>query len=323
MRLPVRPTALGVKGLLFYAMILLAYQAAPYTNLFFLLLAFLSTLAVLGLLWTVRNLGGVAADVLDIKPAPAHTGHDVRLVIDTGAKRCFQLTCRVRVMGRWHTVVEIPAAKGLVEVGGRLHGLPRGVHPIEEARVLSRYPFGIFQRERIAPAPAEVVSYPVPADRSPWADPGAMAEALLGKTGNVGREPLPMGLRPWRSGDSLRDINWRATARRQQPTVVELDGEAMEGLQVVLDRRSTPEVLEEALGLLVTLLLLAQEKKDTVLLRSQGHAETYGPDHRPTAECLRWLAEAAPLPAEGPPPPRVPPTAVRLPVVHRREVARA
>ena len=55
----VRLTRLGWKGLIFYAVIQLAFFASAYSNLFFLLVAFLTLLGLLRVYWTARNLRGV------------------------------------------------------------------------------------------------------------------------------------------------------------------------------------------------------------------------------------------------------------------------
>ena len=55
----IRPTALGVKGVLLFVALELAFFATDYSNLFFLLLAFSSALGALGAAWSWQNLRNV------------------------------------------------------------------------------------------------------------------------------------------------------------------------------------------------------------------------------------------------------------------------
>ena len=68
--IPALPTALGWRGAAFYVTLVGAFFAAPYSNLFFLLLSFLTLLSLLNVWWTTRNFKGVTAEVLEIESAP-------------------------------------------------------------------------------------------------------------------------------------------------------------------------------------------------------------------------------------------------------------
>ena len=77
------PTALGVKALLFYLLMLGAYVATPYSNLFFMLLTFLTVLGALNVVWTLRNASGMRATVEEVEPVPAGAALPLRGVIES------------------------------------------------------------------------------------------------------------------------------------------------------------------------------------------------------------------------------------------------
>ena len=123
----------------------------------------------------------------------------------------------------------------------------------------------------------------------------------------------PAGLREYRPGDEFRAIHWRATARRGQPVVREWDGGAGSGGEVVLDRRTDVDSLEESLSLLSALACRAREQKETLTIHSQELSTTYGSNHKPWRECFAFLAAALTLPSDAAAPPPASPHVTRLP----------
>lgn len=298
MRVPV-PTALGVKGILFYLLLVGAFFAAPYANLLFFLIAFLTILGLLGLLWTHLGLRAAKGEVEAIEPAPAGGRAEVR----------------ARVAGGPGLRVELELeGHGRVAGDGALPPLPRGLYAVRGARLVSTWPFGLFRSSRAIPAPREVVVYPAPAGlASAHGGSGDLAE-LLG-TPHVARDTLqPSGVREYRPGDEVSRVHWKASARRGQPVVKEWEGTRGGGQEIVLDRRAGPKALERALSLVSALALAAREAKETLTLHTQGLSDTFGLDRRPWRDLLAFLAGAQALPPDGPPPPPAPPGAARLPL---------
>ena len=70
------------------------------------------------------------------------------------------------------------------------------------------------------------------------------------------------------------------------------------GLEIRIDRRLPGDRLESALSQASAILLRAAIQHRSVMLRSQGHAATYGDGHHPLAEAFRWLAAAQALPED-------------------------
>lgn len=310
-----RFTLFGVKALLFYAAIVGAYYAAPYVNLFFLLLAFLTIQWGLTALWTWRNLRGVRATLGEAPTLVAGTSGsiDVTLVSPSRTRFDVQVVCeledgarasgRIAVLrGERHTSIEVPA-------------LPRGVHRIVGTSLMSTYPLGLLRRVAAIDGPEEIVVYPAPANVSEEASRSAedLVRDLMGSSMHGAGDLQPSGLREHRDGDALRTVHWRASARRGRLVVREWEGGLEQGLEVVLDRRCEPEELELALSELAAIVLVAREAKEVLGIRTQGTTATYGDGHETWDAALRLLAEADVLPADAPGPPSASPMVLRLP----------
>lgn len=312
----IRPTALGWKSLAFFAALVGAFFAAPYQNLFFLLLVFLSTLAVLGAWWTVRNAAGVAAEVAPIAAFPAGAGSHFTARISAPRPDRFQLRVVLdlgaagRATAQVATLATTEEGLATATVTGPLPALPRGVHVVRGAWLETVYPFGIVRVRRAVDAVREVVVHPAPAALRNA--PGGGLAGLASALGGAGSDQ-PSGLRDWRDGDEVRAIHWRATARRGRPVVTERDAMAGDGLEVVIDRRCAAEDLEEALSVAAALVLAARDTKERLTIHTQGTSRTFGPGHATWDECLRLLAAADALPSHAPPPPPAATGVLRLP----------
>ena len=81
------PTGLGFKALTFFAVLVGAFYAAPYMNLFFLLLSFLAVMAVLSVWWTWRNVVGIDGEVLQPEPVAAGKSCMLAIVARSAARR--------------------------------------------------------------------------------------------------------------------------------------------------------------------------------------------------------------------------------------------
>ena len=105
----VRPTGLGVKGLAFYAVLVGAYLASPYFNLFFLLLTFVTVLGLLNLLCNITNLRGATGGFDEPEPVAAETEGDLAGWLDDGGKPRFALRLELDVEGAGKVVLPVKA----------------------------------------------------------------------------------------------------------------------------------------------------------------------------------------------------------------------
>jgi uncharacterized protein (DUF58 family) len=308
------PTGLGLKALAFFAVLVGAFYAAPYMNLFFLLLSFLAVMAVLSVWWTWRNVAGVDGEVLQPHPVQAGKSCPLQVVARSPRRRPhFALQCALDLGGAVVPVAVWPSLHGEAAVTGELPPLARGVHPVREARLQSTYPFGFARAWQAIPAPEHIAVYPAPADLGDARTRNDLLADLCGSTAFRNGEMGPSGVREYRPGDEPRNVHWKASARRGSLAVCEWEGSALTGIEVCLDLRAEGEVFEDALSVLAALALWARARKEGRARSSQDHTGTYGEGHRPFRELLHYLAAARPLPADGPPPPAVSPGVLRLP----------
>ena len=301
----IRPTALGWKGLLLLGALECAYLATAYSNLFFLLITFCLAIGALGAWWTLANLRGLRVVRLDMPGAAAGRSRDLTCVLAAPRSRCdlhvgLVLADGVAACGHATRI------DGQHKVSGTLPPRPRSVEPVRALRLWSHFPLGLFVARVDLPIDAEVVT---------WPDPEAATAPNHASTEN-GRLPLARSasvqeLRPFRAGDSLGDVHWKASARRGQPVVKEREREGDRLRTFVLDRRATPAALESGLAALAGAVLAAREGQALRLL-SQGADLKLTHDDSGASAALRWLAAASPLPADAPPPPSAP-GAVHLP----------
>lgn len=305
-----RPTGLGAKGTLFFAAVLLLFFATAYSNLFFLLTAFLGTLGVLGIAGAWRDLRGVSAELVASKPAASGEPHDLRIRV-TGPhdKKVYGVLLDAVIDGRAHCIAEVAVARTGETIDAALKSMPRGVHAIEALVVRSRHPFGVCMATMATSTRGEVVAHPKPADTP---RPGARGRGGDGTKPPGGDEESLAGLREWRQGDSVRHIHWKATARRGSPVVKDFERHGGEGVDLVIDRRCDLATLEAALSEATRCVFEAVATRQALRLRSQDADLALDADRPEAAPLLRWLAKAMPLPHDAPPPPAASQRAVAL-----------
>ena len=318
-----RLTRFGVSAGVFYLVVLGAFFAAPYSNLLFLLLVFLTLLWVNGIVSATRNLHGVEAEIARLDPVPTCSDVRGKAVLSVGDGRRaarYQIDLHLELEGARELVGHVALLSREAELAVTAAPLERGCYAVRRAFLESLYPLGMLRVRRSVEAPAELVVYPAPEALVEGRSARETLEDLIGG-GDPGAGDLqPAGLRDHREGEGVRGVHWRASARRGRLVVQEWEGGTGNGLELVLDRRCDEDELEESLAAVSALIEVARTNKETLRLSSQGLAETFGEGHRPWSDALRFLAVAEALPSNGPAPPAVSPGVARLP---RRAEGRA
>jgi len=110
----------------------------------------------------------------------------------------------------------------------------RGLHRFPPLEMTSRAPFGFFRHARRIELPTGVLVYPEvrPLRRLSLLDQQLTLQVTRRRAG-VGTEFL--GVRPFRTGDPLRHIHWRAFARTGELATKEFADETHPGLVLALD----------------------------------------------------------------------------------------
>jgi uncharacterized protein (DUF58 family) len=300
----VRPTELGWKALLLLVALEIAFLASSYNNLFFLLIVFCCALGALGVLWSLGNLRGLAVHHLEV---PAAAADDTRtLVVELQATGRTVLGLELALLVDDDEVVNIgqlPAVTGSASHVVALTPRRRSLAKVSAVIATSRLPFGLFRARRRLPVEAELITYPRPATIEARA--GSAADQIGELASPAGsRGSAVAGLRGFRTGDSMHDVHWKATARRGQPIVRELEPEAEARREVVLDRRCPPPVLEQALAHIACLVEHTKGNKACLIVHSQDAQFSVQGDGASVLQAWRWLAATSPLPSTAAPPPQ-------------------
>jgi uncharacterized protein (DUF58 family) len=129
-----------------------------------------------------------------------------------------------------------------VTVGAELSFEQRGRHPVEPVEAVSEYPIGIVRWTRqLCPAGEFVVLPPLGGINLEhlrrWLFKSGTGEARLAKSAprHAPSDGDVRGLRPYRVGDSPRDVHWKTSARRQQILVREYEQLAPIDLVIIFD----------------------------------------------------------------------------------------
>lgn len=312
-----RLTFLGAKSIAFYLALVGAFFASPYSNLFFLLLGFLTLVGIASLVWTRRNLRGVRASVCEPDPIASGATASLPARIETPSNRgAFQVRVDLGLGTGSKATGQLDWVKGSAQLSLSAQGLARGVYPLADATISSTYPFGVLRVMGQVDGEGELIVYPAPSSLAEARSGREAIAELLGEQPGGNGELQPSGLRDYREGDDTRSVHWRATARRGKPIVREWEGSGGQGLEVLLDRRCEPVELDEALSTLTALIALARAEKEVLAITSQNLVATFGEGHRPWREALRFTAVADVLPSDAPAPPPVSPSVTRLTPTH-------
>lgn len=245
------PTATGIAygGMLFATLVgSLNYQNN--LGLFFtFLMAGISLVSMHHCWFNLLGLG-VAAE----GGAPVFCGQPARFHIELRERR-----------GRARGEICVQAAGCLVLAAGARAATPlehattrRGALPLDEVVLETRHPLGLFRAWARAQVRAEVLVYPRPAARAPApALADAMEHRAKGEQG-AGADDF-VGPRPYRPGDSPRQLDWKALARGRGLVVKQFGGDR--AARVWLDYQALGGSHEERLSTLARQVLDAHEQQ--------------------------------------------------------------
>lgn len=153
---------------------------------------------------------------------------------------------------------EIPAS-GQSPVAVGLKAGRRGLQPLPLLRIESRFPFGLFRAWSLWRPAGQLCVYPRPEQPA----------AALPAAGPVAGGPVPArsavqggefdGLRPWRRGDSLRQVAWKKVARTGE--LISREGREAARRELWLDWAQTRQPDTESRLARLTAWVLAAEQQ--------------------------------------------------------------
>jgi uncharacterized protein (DUF58 family) len=225
-RLYILPSRAG--GMFAVLLVAMLLAGINYGNSLALLLTFsLGGFCVVAMNQCHRNLLALAVTELHVEPAFAGEAPRATLTLENPSAAT-RFALRVGTGLSWSEAGTLDAGdrqRLLLEFPARA----RGVWPLPRLRIESRFPFGLFRSWTWMQPPAEIVVYPSPRGALP-PPAGAGSAAPSGSRAVTGLDEW-RDLRPFRDGDSPRQVAWKAYARGAPLLVREYEGVASEALR--------------------------------------------------------------------------------------------
>jgi uncharacterized protein (DUF58 family) len=178
----------------------------------------------------------------------------------------------------------------------------RGVHASSDVIVSSAAPFGVAERRRVVSVASSTVVYPrvVPLDALTFLEAAPTSERAMHSAPRRGGGPDYLGIREYRTGDSMRHVHWPSTARHGELMVREFEREQTRRLAVVIDTVTDAAVeggatpLDVACSVAASVAFAAHAAGQGVRLVSAAAGEPISIARAEPPAILRWLADLAP-----------------------------
>ena len=283
-RLYILPTRAGVG---FGALVITMIAAGlNYANSLALLLAFLlAGFALVAMHECHRNLLGLSLLEASAPPLFAGSSGMLRLTLEN-ASRMRRYRLQAAAGEESAAVMDLTAgSRGRLELP--IRALRRGLQRIERLRISSSHPFGLFRAWTWVHAPIDVIVYPRPSGALPLPPESGAASGAWAQ-GAAGSDEW-RGLRPFREGDSPRQVAWKAYAR-EAPMLVKEYSSAGAPLRVLSLAHARQPDLESRLEQLARWIVDCESRGEVYGLEMAGERipAHRGPDHR--HRCLSALA---------------------------------
>ena len=252
---------------LFYSILLLVILlgAMNYTNSMGYVLTFtLGSLFVIGILHTYRNLRGLVLHINDAEPVFAGDKAQFPLLMDN---RYGPLRIGINIFKRPEKrsrglesepllSLDIDPGK-LLTAAIDVPSAGRGLLKLDQMRISTTYPLGLFRAWSYLQSDCTCIVYPRPAGdpRLPAPDED-YAEDQIGR--RSGTDDFT-GFRPYRPGDSIRNIDWKILAREQGLVVKRFSGSGTRRLKLHWDQTAHLADVETRLSQLCLWLVEAEK----------------------------------------------------------------
>jgi uncharacterized protein (DUF58 family) len=255
------------------------------SNLGHLTTFFLAGLWLISILHTWRNLLGLRLQAYRVASVFAGETADFLVLLENPSQ-----LHRYAIQIRHHKVagdrLDIPDSEQ-IQFHLPLITRKRGLFPLPRITLQSTYPLGLFRAWTYADLSLVCLVYPKPAERGQPPMSTTYQRSDQGDRG-VGTDDF-IGLRPFRSGDSTRHIDWKAYARQQGLLCKQFGGDRH--LEVCLDWDLIPEQEpERRLSLLCRYILQQEELGQSYSLTLPGVRITSGTGPAHMQKCLSALA---------------------------------
>ncbi len=251
------------KGLLITGVLVAMAALNTGNNLIYLLTAMMLSLGLLDVVAGYFNLKKLSGDVVVEEPVYAGVSQTAiyRFFNDRKHGSAFLVSLKDAEAGMF-AVAPLIDPEGMMEVKEAVTFVRRGRIHLSHMRLSSGYPFGFYRNVVKLKSPKSFLVYPELTDVR-----GLLAgiQSIAGS----GALPHPAGedftdIRPYRQGDPMRDVHWKATAKSGGLMVKEFRAGVSRSVTVALDTSAsaTPEILEKGISLAASLV---------EVLFSEGH----------------------------------------------------
>ncbi len=196
-------------------------------NLGFVLTFWLGGLGVVAMLHTWRNLAHIAVSAGRVAPvfAGETAQFPIRLADNRGRER---LAVSLQAGKKTPVLCDIPA-NGMTEVDLALPAEKRGWLKPGRLTVFTEFPLGLLHAWGYAELDTACLVYPHPAPPGTPLPPAIPDVKQHGSHATGGDEDFS-GLRDYRIGDSMRRVDWKASAREQGMYTKEFEGQGQQVL---------------------------------------------------------------------------------------------
>ena len=207
-RLYILPTRAGLGFAVLLALMLAA--GLNYANSLALFLTFLmGGFALVAMQLCHRNLLGTGLYAAHAAPTFAQRPGTLQLTLTNQGT---QARCRIESgLGHESTQATSQGAQGRQHLDIPVAAPKRGLVKIERLRLTTTHPFGLFRTWTWVHAPIEMLVYPRPHGSAPMPSQRGRKSGSRSQ-GHAGADEW-QGLRPFRDGDSPRQVDWKAYAR--------------------------------------------------------------------------------------------------------------
>ncbi len=240
-------------GLLFGALLLFVLGTNVQAGWLFVIAALMLGTVIAGMLLALGTLRGIRVD----REAPEQVSQGDEVTVElriTNASR----SCRLGVVAvdphlePGSILVGSLRARGQVEVVTRRRALRRGPQGPTPVRLSSAAPFGVLERRRRIDVAGETLVLPavVPLGPISLPDVASAGERPVSTAPRRGHGLEYLGVREYRSGDSMRYVHWPSTARLGSLMVREFEQERTPRVAIVVDDWADDRVDEAAMSAL-------------------------------------------------------------------------
>ena len=288
-------------GLAFGALILFVVGTSVQAGWLIAIASCLLGAAIAGLLLPRRMVRGV--EVERRAPAEAFQGDEVRVdLVVANRSRGVRLALDLRdehVRPSRAFLARLgPGERVIVET--RRIASRRGAQRTDGVLVTSGAPFGAGEARRRVPSVSETVVHPrlVPLEDLPFLEATPTPEHAMHSVPRRGGGPEYLGIREYRTGDSLRHVHWPSTARRGEVMVREFEREQTRRLAVVVDAMadagSAETPMDRCCSVAASVAFAARTAGQGVRLVSAADGAPISLARAEPHGLLRWLAELRP-----------------------------